>query len=860
MREEDQKGLDMVRARRLAHRNELMCGVTSLPQLGTPGTIVVFGDEAFPVAVVQTGASSPPQCFVAAATTRGGEGGRVVSFSHTDYGSSKSKDMMSDMMKNCLLWAGKKIAGDKAVVAVLGKDSQHGRELIEAAGLSGGMAVGDAAVTPDANGVAFVLKADPDILIWAASRYPKVEISPDENDKRVELILDHVVGGMGLITTMCPWGWGQVSGGGDLQRACLFNRVLERVGLFYTGAYLKSSPTGYPTDVDEALYDAVHVGDGLKRILSTSVVGGVCNSITSAAAMDGVSSLPPSVFVVCADRLSSSQQNAILSRRLLHRQQENKDHPNVFSGDAVENCGVLLAEISQHQAKAAPTGDISESWACRTFPNISFPMCSSNSLDIVPRIEMETFDRLWQQVPIRDIGEAPCISHMPGRCVGAQCSAEEFPDLIRHSFAVAFSANSNTKEWTSTGLYAPPGQAVQLRCSPSATKSLPAIMLRIGCHSDHLHPSGNFTLKRYAKVSHSFPVKWGGDDGCCFTAGSPFGGLVYIETDKARGSDEGPFSVEISGCVMAPYFKSSARLPAGTPAKEVKRDYPHEKAWPELLVDGRGAPWGEIEGEHLVISFPRTSIVSIEQPYQVTEFWDQVIKWQMELASITTLPRKERIVPDVQISAGSMHAGYPIMTHMDVVDGSGTNLADLDKIRKEGCWGVFHELGHNRQKPEWTFKGTGEVTVNLFTLYVFQKLLGQSPFETDWVRRNSLPAGYRYLNDASQSFDSEWIKKAGLALCTYATLIEMFGWDALISTIKSYNEDKIPHNSNDTVKISTWVLRYSQFCGTDLRGYFKGWKFPADALGEPKLEALSALPRLDLHVAMELMKGTGVVG
>jgi hypothetical protein len=37
---------------------------------------------------------------------------------------------------------------------------------------------------------------------------------------------------------------------------------------------------------------------------------------------------------------------------------------------------------------------------------------------------------------------------------------------------------------------------------------------------------------------------------------------------------------------------------------------------------------------------------------------------------------------------------------------------DLDKLKKKGCWGMFHELGHNMQRSEWTFSGSGEVTVN----------------------------------------------------------------------------------------------------------------------------------------------------
>ena len=58
--------------------------------------------------------------------------------------------------------------------------------------------------------------------------------------------------------------------------------------------------------------------------------------------------------------------------------------------------------------------------------------------------------------------------------------------------------------------------------------------------------------------------------------------------------------------------------------------------------------------------------------------------------------RPERYVTDVQISAGYMHAGYPIMTHLDAA----ARFVDLRASgRRKGDWGLFHEMGHNHQQP-----------------------------------------------------------------------------------------------------------------------------------------------------------------
>ena len=52
------------------------------------------------------------------------------------------------------------------------------------------------------------------------------------------------------------------------------------------------------------------------------------------------------------------------------------------------------------------------------------------------------------------------------------------------------------------------------------------------------------------------------------------------------------------------------------------------------------------------------------------------------------------------------------MTMMDVADPKRPDLFLLnpDVVLEKGCWGMFHELGHNFQRDWWTFEGTGEVS------------------------------------------------------------------------------------------------------------------------------------------------------
>ena len=53
-------------------------------------------------------------------------------------------------------------------------------------------------------------------------------------------------------------------------------------------------------------------------------------------------------------------------------------------------------------------------------------------------------------------------------------------------------------------------------------------------------------------------------------------------------------------------------------------------------------------------------------------------------------------------------------THVILTNGDG----------KTKSWGFFHEMGHNHQQPDWTFDGTGEVTNNVFVLYILDTVCG----------------------------------------------------------------------------------------------------------------------------------------
>lgn len=85
----------------------------------------------------------------------------------------------------------------------------------------------------------------------------------------------------------------------------------------------------------------------------------------------------------------------------------------------------------------------------------------------------------------------------------------------------------------------------------------------------------------------------------------------------------------------------------------------------------------------------------LDNPVEVLELWDKVVSTHHECrGSDVRSQRRERVVNDKQPSAGYMHSGYPIVTHLDVCQPDDKHcLFDVQKTMKNGNWGLFHEIG-----------------------------------------------------------------------------------------------------------------------------------------------------------------------
>ncbi|MFT3686665.1 MAG: M60 family metallopeptidase [Phycisphaerales bacterium] len=401
------------------------------------------------------------------------------------------------------------------------------------------------------------------------------------------------------------------------------------------------------------------------------------------------------------------------------------------------------------------------------------------------------------------------INSLSPEKVQAHPAAAAFPGAVPSDakrVTKAVQIDSRVPRWHSTGLYAPAGEVVTVTI-PSTAKGL---SVRIGCHTDHLWHLPSW--KRVPQIAIDRPLNAGENK-----VASAFGGLLYIEVDKPN---QETVDVTIAGCVEAPLF-----VLGKTSVDE----------WQKTIRNAPG-PWAELATPSVIISVPSSALRELDDPTEICTTWQAVLDNASDLGSI---PRErkspERYVPDVQISAGYMHSGYPIMTHLDAVP-----PMSQAALLKAGNWGLFHELGHNHQKGEWTFEGTGEVTNNLWSLYLMETIAHKTPGQGHDAMDSAEKRHEKALKhiETGANFD-KWKSDPFLALEMYYELREAFGWEPFKKVFAEYQTlkpDERPKTEMD--KHDQWMVRMSRQVGKNLGPFFEKWGVPTSEKARQSIKDL----------------------
>lgn len=351
-------------------------------------------------------------------------------------------------------------------------------------------------------------------------------------------------------------------------------------------------------------------------------------------------------------------------------------------------------------------------------------------------------------------------------------------------------------QWHSTGLYVPAGSVITI----DVPEGIENLDVQVGAHTDDLmHLS---TWERVPVIALRDELQPGTNE-----IMSPYGGLLYfIPTEAASGLET---TVSVSGAVQAPYFVHG----------ETKND-----EWNDTIKSYQ-APWAEFQGEHMILTLPAEVAKNVDDPEALMTQWDQMIEKYNQLVGVSpdqSLPhlspdRQHRIVSDIQISAGYMHAGYPIMIP---IEGEAEEMVDISKGYL-GNWGFWHELGHEYQQSPWTWGDIIEVSVNIHSLHIQDYFGLESRLLTkDNEGKDHYDKAFEFLenDDPNKTYtDNDLFER----LVLFAQLQHAYGWDFYTDLHIAYREleqERLPNT--DQEKRDRLVYMVSTISGENLLSFF----------------------------------------
>jgi hypothetical protein len=397
----------------------------------------------------------------------------------------------------------------------------------------------------------------------------------------------------------------------------------------------------------------------------------------------------------------------------------------------------------------------------------------------------------------------------------AHPAARAFPgsvpsDALRTHFAATVSIATPGRR--SLGIYAAPGDALRVTIGDGKTSPPTGLRLRIGAHSDDIARRPSWP--RMPRISRVFAI-----DRAEMTIANAYGGLVMLECDEGL---TGSIDLQVAGVVEAPLFE------LGVTSPEVWREH----------IRNRKAPWAELVSDKIALTVPSERVRGLDDPTELLQFWNSLADAAADLSARSRdRKRAERYVADIEISAGYMHAGYPIMTHLDAAK----DMVDLTRM-KQAPWGLFHELGHNHQSKDWTFAGTSEVTVNLFSLYLSETMCGVG-WDKAWG--GNLVRAEARLAAALAAGKKPWEEgkgdKAdfGLRLLMYSQLQRAFGWELFVHAFAEYRDlAEADRPKTDDEKRDQWLVRASKSVDRDLGPFFAAWGLPVSDKARAEVAAL----------------------
>ena len=323
-------------------------------------------------------------------------------------------------------------------------------------------------------------------------------------------------------------------------------------------------------------------------------------------------------------------------------------------------------------------------------------------------------------------------------------------------------------------------------------------------------------------------------------------GILSFIFVKSEGYDTNPSTVKIK-------IKGGKAFPLYQLNKTSLSD------WQNNLKTMSDAPFVELVSDKALITIPyrdylKNPIRNIPASFKTIH---QVIDWEDELAGFDNstpenMRTRNRLHYLVDFYSTPKESEKYYMYASDYLIGmKRDNFTDLtEKLDKE--WGIWHETGHTHQQKSWTWESIGEISVNIFSLYVQEKFGLPSRLGTveegetttfERARKYLAQANKNYLGQNEDDYDEFFTK-----LVMFHQLKSVFGWDVFKKLHQHFRKQPFVENEEltDEEKASRFVHAMCLVTKNNLVPFFKKWGITIDGTTAGKIKRLNLpLPTVD---------------
>ncbi len=428
-------------------------------------------------------------------------------------------------------------------------------------------------------------------------------------------------------------------------------------------------------------------------------------------------------------------------------------------------------------------------------------LCANQGGDMIPtkqtpitaampfaRLKATLDAQQWRRLPADKVMASPSAASFPG---SVPADAKRVTQTV--------TVDTTVPEWHGLGLYAAPGEIVTVTVPAAAAGK--GLAIRIGAHTDTLWHLDRW--ERFPEITQSRPL-----NAATIRVASPFGGTLYL--DVPQGCKLGAVPVTVVNAVAAPRYV---------------RGVTSVEEWKQSIRNAPG-PWAEMEGKLVILTVPSYAVRDLDDPEALMSYWDEVMEHCYALYAAPKRNRPER------------YCGYPIMTGDDVA----RTFCDLGILRGNvgiKCWGFYHEMGHNFQRPEWTWEAFGEVTNNLFSLYGTETLndvkVGAHPAMTadQMMQRERTVA-------AAPGSAHYYEKDPWYPLTMFWLMRREFGWEPFTKLFAEFRDlPNAEKPQTELEKHNQFLVRFCKLTGHNLTNYLTAWGIETT---EPAHAAVASLP------------------